>query len=97
MSKQPEALRLADLLEINGLYDSSNELRRLHEQNELLIAANKDSMDHFNVLMVDHKKLHEVNVELLEALKQIIALPEDSHIHYKVARKALAKATGESA
>ena len=29
MSKQPEALRLADLLEINGLYDSSNELRRL--------------------------------------------------------------------
>jgi hypothetical protein len=30
-----------------------------------------------------------VNAELVEALKQIIDLPEDSRIHYKVARKAL--------
>lgn len=42
------------------------------------------------------RRLHEVNAELVEALQQIIDLPEDSRIHYKVARKALAKATGEN-
>lgn len=41
------------------------------------------------------RRLHEVNAELVEALHQIIDLPEDSRIHYKVARRALAKATGE--
>jgi len=41
------------------------------------------------------RRLHEVNAELVEALKQIIDLPEDSRIHYKVARRAIAKATGE--
>ncbi len=42
------------------------------------------------------RRLHEVNQELIEALHQIIALPEDSRIHYKVARKALLKAQGEN-
>lgn len=41
------------------------------------------------------RRLHEVNAELVEALHQIIDLPEDSRIHYKVARRALDKATGE--
>jgi hypothetical protein len=41
------------------------------------------------------RRLHDVNAELVEALKQIHDLPEDSRIHYKVARKAIAKATGE--
>ena len=41
------------------------------------------------------RRLHKVNTELLEALHQIIDLPEDSRIHYKVARKALAKTIGE--
>lgn len=41
------------------------------------------------------RRLHKVNEDLMDALRQIIDLPEDSRIHYKVARKALAKATGE--
>jgi len=45
---------------------------------------------------VELRRLHEVNAELVEALQQIIDLPEDSRIHYKVARKALHKATGEN-
>jgi hypothetical protein len=40
------------------------------------------------------RRLHSMNQELVEALHQIIALPEDSRIHYKVARKALAKVRG---
>jgi len=39
----------------------------LHEQNEALCAANTDTLDHFYVLMADHKKLQEVNAELLKS------------------------------
>jgi len=38
------------------------------------------------------RHLHSVNAQLLEALEQIIDLPEDSRIHYKVARRAIAAA-----
>jgi predicted nucleotidyltransferase len=41
------------------------------------------------------RRLHEMNAELVETLQQIIDLPEDSRIHYKVARKAIAKTTRE--
>ena len=72
-TKQPEALRLADELESfcvdAPVFQAADELRRLHEVNESLLAANRDSTNHFDALMADHKKLHEVNAELLEALQ----------------------------
>lgn len=39
--------------------------------------------------------LREQRTILVEALEQIFDLPEDSRIHYKIARRALAKVTGE--
>ena len=42
------------------------------------------------------RRLHSVNAQLLEALEQIIDLPEDSRIHYKVARRAIAAAKEKS-
>jgi hypothetical protein len=41
-------------------------------------------------------KLERINAQLLEALEQIIDLPEDSRIHYKVARRAIAAAKEKS-
>jgi hypothetical protein len=73
---KPEALRLAEMIEddMSCISDDeiAKELRRLHEVNESLLAANKDSTNHFDALMADHKKLHEVNQELLEALKAMV-------------------------
>jgi hypothetical protein len=54
-----------------------------------------DTPMHCEQAATELRRLHEVNSELVEALKQIIDLPEDSRIHYKVARRAIAKATGE--
>ena len=54
-----------------------------------------DTPMHCEQAATELRRLHEVNAELVEALKQIIDLPEDSRIHYKVARRAIAKATGE--
>lgn len=42
------------------------------------------------------RRLHEVNTELVKALEQITYVPEDSVIHYKVARSALAKVRGDN-
>jgi hypothetical protein len=107
-TKQPEALRLAEMIEGDmsciGDDEIAKELRRLHEENERLLAANKDSLSHFDALMADHKKLHEVNQELLEALKQTMSWidnwsPEftydpDWSNHEDKARAAIAKAEG---
>ena len=75
MSKQPEALELADLLNKKDFAlhrQSANELRRLHE----------------------------INAELVEALKEIASWTEryttPGQMVLMVARKAIAKATGES-
>jgi predicted nuclease with TOPRIM domain len=80
------------------------ELRRLHEENESLLTANRDSTNHFDALMADHKKLHEVNQELIEALKQTMSWidnwsPEftydpDWSNHEDKAKAAIAKAEG---
>jgi hypothetical protein len=77
--KQPEALRLAEW------FDEEDGFRQ------------GTKAPHKWVLQADAelRRLHEVNAELVEALKQIIDLPEDSRIHYKVARRAIAKVTGE--
>ena len=66
----------------------------------LRLAACLEEPDHCTILQMrqaaaELRRLHEVNAELVEALKQIIDLPEDSRIHYKAARRAIAKATGE--
>lgn len=77
MSNQPEALRLADKLDVDAatLRISATELRRLHE----------------------------VNQELVEALKALTSMAEyfPSELHKDhpdviTAKAALAKATGES-
>ena len=66
----------------------------------LRLAACLEEPDHCTILQMrqaatELRRLHEVNAELVEALKQIIDLPEDSRIHYKAARRAITKATGE--
>jgi len=80
---KPEALRLAEIVDRQSLawiegtsshierVQTSAELRRLHEVNAELLAANKDSLSHFDALMADHKKLQGVQQELLEALKAV--------------------------
>jgi hypothetical protein len=72
--KQPEALRLADAIDLGrprlvlDCIDAAAELRRLHE----------------------------VNAELVEALKDILSWEENEEMTwYPKARAALAKATGE--
>jgi hypothetical protein len=54
-----------------------------------------DTPMHCEQAATELRRLYEVNAELVEALKQIIDLPEDSRIHYKAARRAITKATGE--
>ena len=92
--KQPEALRLADRLEqyepkTQALFDAAAELRRLHAENE-------DHIQQLRKEQLEVERLHRVNAQLLEALEQIIDLPEDSRIHYKVARRAIAAAKEKS-
>ena len=84
MSKQPEALRLADALEC-GTY---------------LLSVERD------ITAAELRRLHEVNVELLEALKMLLDDITDyqtinnlggANNHSQVqARAAIAKATGET-
>lgn len=70
--KQPEALRLAYIIE--GNWD-----RQYGKQ----VAA-------------ELRRLHEVNAELVEALKDILSWEENEEMTwYPKARAALAKATGE--
>jgi len=55
----------------------NDELRKLKEFNDQLCAEND--------------RLLEQRTMLVEALQQVIDLPEDSLIHFKVARRALAR------
>jgi|GEM_PF-3803207 len=97
MSKQPEALELADLLNKKDFAlhrQSANELRRLHEEV-------KCEERRFNGLWEKFAALDKTNQELVEALKEIASWTEryttPGHPVSMVARKAIAKATGESA
>lgn len=76
MTTKPEALRLAHWLERDGAncqqhIDAASELRRLHEENELLAMA----CDKIRVMHREEIKplldVHSLNLELLEALKRI--------------------------
>jgi len=74
---------------------SHAEIRRLHKENERLLAANRDSTNHFDALMADHKKLQGVNGELLAALEYCAGSSYITDVH-EVATEALAKAKGET-
>ena len=78
MTDQPEALRLANLLDLGGDATRPNHWEAAAEL----------------------RRLHEVNAELLAALKEIV----DQHGKFEhcmwaahIAREAIAKATGEQA
>ena len=69
MTTQPEALRLAGVLDNYGYKDTDDAASEL-------------------------RRLHEVNQELLEALKDVMYW-ENGKPEWDVARAAIAKATGE--
>lgn len=122
MKEQPEALRLADRLDLWGdqgdLLEAAAELRRLH-QHELAnnvwhektnwvqdsVAPDELGMHRADVLKQRIDRLHEVNQELLEALKRIdqaLQIPAAEYVPaisdvFKMIDAAIAKATGEQA
>ena len=69
--KQPEALRLADLIErgrgddVIYAKEAAAELRRLHQ-------SEREGWRYANELEQERKRLHEVNAELVEALGTVI-------------------------
>lgn len=66
---QPEALRLADLIDkvpYRGTHEAAAELRRLHAENEAMRNGNEIWVEAATDRM---RKLQEVNDELLDALE----------------------------
>lgn len=99
MNKQPEALHLADELDVGDFdvltnYEAAAELRRLHEENERLkIVPMKYRRMEFNAqLQEENKRLHEVNQELLEALQRIKHHFDTDEYAWKIAVAAITKA-----
>ena len=101
--KQPKALRLADKLEhVHGhrlVLDAAAELRRLHQ-------SEREAWRYADELEQERKRLHEVNAELVDALKQIMLWIEnwDPEFSYDpdwpfdrdAAKAALRKAQGDN-
>ncbi len=88
MSDKPEALRLADQLEIMSLstrWDkaAAAELRRLH-------AANIDCVDHFNAIKAERDNLLKALHDIAEWVDRYTA---PNHPISTVARAAIAKAS----
>ncbi len=79
MTTQPEALSLADYLDLPhvGQHRSAAELRRQHAEIERLrevgVGYSQQTMD---AVVREREKLREVNAELLEALRQSADLAE---------------------
>ncbi len=82
--KQPEALRLANMIEIINAI--TNGCRPPHAKE---LTTLKEAADEL-------RRLHEVNAELVEALEYIIKGVPDTWWGVKNARAAIAKATGEN-
>jgi uncharacterized protein (UPF0335 family) len=105
--KQPEALRLADVLletvpKINDWNEAAAELRRLHERETELAARLGETIPALEEAAAELDRLHELNVELVEALNNIIEEPKNTMSDNKALREivrivkaALAKAEGE--
>jgi hypothetical protein len=103
MSEQPEALLIAELWDDylpaynykQVALDTARELRRLHEENELLARA----CDKIRVMHREEIKplldVHSLNLELLDALKYVIRGVPDTWDGVIKARAAIAKAEGK--
>ena len=109
MTKQPEALRLAEILDADPHAhheEASAELRRLHTENARLFNAIEDSLKNYARVLRERHEFHEVNQELLEALKCIVDVnprlwDEDVRDQFEPwaknrARAAIAKAEGQN-
>ena len=67
MNTQPEALRLAGLLETDGWPDAAAELRRLHEVNQMLL----DALDWIGTVYArDYEYQEKANATLAKAKEQ---------------------------
>ena len=109
MTEQPEALRLADTLlayelsedYVDATKEAAAELRRLHTENARLFNAIEDSLKNYARVLIERHELHDVNQELLEALKEIASETYDEWTNgakaQRIAQAAIAKATGEQA
>ena len=102
MSKQPEALILAKWLDLgDDQYDrrSAKEMRRLHEvenkYHESVGGFKRDLVEKLEQQRNKNKRLHEVNTELLEALKCILYVTRNIGSAHFIARAAIPKAEGE--
>ena len=74
--KQPEALRLADVLDDEGdsWWDeqAAAELRRLHEENQQWQEKCNTYIQIHDAVVKDNERLHEMNAELVEALEKAL-------------------------
>jgi hypothetical protein len=75
-------------LEAKGYADRTRRLQPV-------IHALRKRLNEPDLVAEDLRQLRNANAQLLEGLQQIIDLPEDSRIHYKVARRAIATAKGQ--
>lgn len=94
MTTQPEALRLADELEDCRVplpleRKAAAELRRLYAEIERLRDASVGySQQTMDAVVREREKLREANAELLEALKELLALPDyDGTVETSTARR----------
>ena len=104
MNTQPEALRLAELLDTtyvvsavtnNRCQQAAAELRRLHAET----TNQQDWLVEWRKCEAETKRLHALNQELLEALKalvQVTAHLDPCPATVEQARAAIIKATGEN-
>jgi len=101
--KQPEALRLADVLDDEGdsWWDeqAAAELRRLHEENQQWQEKCNTYIQIHDAVVKDNERLHEMNAELVEALKTCEWVDDGGygHAEYDPAKvaAALEKAEGK--
>jgi hypothetical protein len=108
--KQSEALRWADEFEATKSYmgaKAAAELRRLHEENQQWQEKCNTYIQIHDAVVKDNERLHEVNAELVEALREMVewyaardtdskilpALNQNPEIYE--AMQVLAKVTGE--
>jgi hypothetical protein len=88
MKTQPEALRLADLIDkvpYRGTHEAAAELRRLHQ-------SEREGWRHADELEQERLRLKAVNAELLDTLKQIERGEYCEGEEAEMARSAIAKA-----
>lgn len=106
--KQPEALRLAEHMEISVSHaaavreKAAAEIRRLHERETELAARLGETIPALEEAAAELDRLHELNAELVEALNNIIEEPKNTMSDNKalreivrIAKAALAKAEGK--